>query len=57
MKKEGVTDSIRGAAEIQTEYGEGDVIFNCEISDVLDCYGCKLNPSIGSIPILLLVNY
>ena len=47
----------KGAAEIQTKNGEGDIFLECKVSDVLDCSSRKLNSSVGSISILLFIDY
>ena len=57
VEEEGVTDSVEGTAEIQTKDGEGDIFLECKISDVLDCSSRKLNTSVGSISILLFIDY
>ena len=57
VKEEGVTDSVKGTAEVETKDGEGDIFLECKISNVLDCSGRKLNTSVGSISILLFVDY
>ena len=57
VEEEGVTDSVEGTAEIQTKDGEGDIFLECKVSDVLDCSSRKLNSSVGSISILLFINY
>ena len=57
VKEEGVTDSVKGTAEVETKDGEGDIFLECKVSDVLDCSSRKLNSSVGSISILLFIDY
>ena len=52
-----MTDYVEGTAEIQTKDGEGDIFLECKVSDVLDCSSRKLNSSVGSISILLFIDY
>ena len=50
-----MTDSVEGAAEIQAENSQGNIVFDGKISYDLDCSGGELNSSVGGVSILLFV--
>ena len=51
-----MTDSVKSTAEIQAKNSQGNILLDGKISYVLDCSGGKLNPSVGGVSILLLIN-
>ena len=51
-----MTDSVKSTAEIQAKNSQGNILLDGKISYVLDCSGGKLNPSVGGLSILLLIN-